>query len=97
MEEDPVENDDRDRYILKSHPYYRVIYNETECAIAIDGHLAEWFALKISLRQRCLPLSTLFNRDVCCSPALPDKLSSGRDGPGRTGFKFGTVSETMKI
>ena len=27
------------------------LYNETECAVVIDGQLIEWFAVKIGLRK----------------------------------------------
>ena len=37
------------------------LYNETECAVVIDGQLTEWFAVKIGLRKRCLLSPTLFN------------------------------------
>ena len=37
------------------------LYNETECAVVIDGQLTEWFAVKIGLRQGCLLSPTLFN------------------------------------
>ena len=37
------------------------LYNETECAVVIDGQLTEWFAVKIGLRQGCLLSPILFN------------------------------------
>ena len=37
------------------------LYNETECAVVIDGQLTEWFAVKIGLRQGCMLSPTLFN------------------------------------
>lgn len=37
------------------------MYQETECAVVIDGQITEWFAVKIGLRQGCLLSPTLFN------------------------------------
>ena len=37
------------------------LYNETECTVVTDGQLTEWFAVKIGLRQGCLPSPTLIN------------------------------------
>ncbi len=37
------------------------LYNDTECAVVIDGQLTQWFAVKIGLRQGCLLSPTLFN------------------------------------
>ena len=37
------------------------IYDETECAIVIDGQLTEWFRVGIGVRQGCLLSPTLFN------------------------------------
>ena len=37
------------------------LYNDTECVVVIDGHLTQWFSMKIGLRQGCLLLPTPFN------------------------------------
>ena len=37
------------------------LYAETECAIIINGHLTEWFEVKVGVRQGCLLSPTLFN------------------------------------
>ena len=38
-----------------------VLYDETECAVVIDGQLTDWFAIKIGVRQGCLLSPALFN------------------------------------
>ena len=37
------------------------LYNNTECAVVIDGQLTEWFEVHVGLRQGCLLSPTLFN------------------------------------
>ena len=37
------------------------LYNNTECAVEIDGQLTEWFEVHVGLRQDCLMSLTLFN------------------------------------
>ena len=37
------------------------LYKGTECAIVIDGHITEWFKVKIGVRQGCILSPTLFN------------------------------------
>ena len=37
------------------------LYNNTECAVVIDGQLTEWFEVHVGLRQGCVLSSTLFN------------------------------------
>ena len=37
------------------------LYNDTECAVVIDGHLTEWFSLNVGLRQGSLLSLMLFN------------------------------------
>ncbi len=37
------------------------IYENTECAITVDGKLTNWFSVLIGLRQGCLLSPTLFN------------------------------------
>ena len=39
------------------------LYNETECAVVIDGQLTEWFAVN-GLRQGCLLSPNIFSR-IC--------------------------------
>ena len=37
------------------------MYNNTECAIVINGHTTEWFKVKVGVRQGCIMSPTLFN------------------------------------
>ena len=37
------------------------LYNDTECAVVIDGQLTAWFEVHVGLRQGCLLSPTLFN------------------------------------
>ena len=37
------------------------LYDETECAVVINGHIANWFIVSIGVRQGCLLSPTLFN------------------------------------
>ena len=37
------------------------IYNNTECAVVIDGQQTEWFEVHVGLRQDCFMSLTLFN------------------------------------
>ena len=37
------------------------LYNNTECAIVIDGNLTKWFSVNVGVRQGCLLSPTLFN------------------------------------
>ena len=37
------------------------MYNNTECAVAIDGNITDWFQVHIVVRQGCLLSPTLFN------------------------------------
>jgi len=42
---------------------WRKMYQDTECAVGIDGNLTKWFRVPIGVRQGCLlsPTPTLFN------------------------------------
>ena len=37
------------------------LYDETECAVIINGHLTDWFEVKVGVRQGCLLSPVLFN------------------------------------
>jgi hypothetical protein len=37
------------------------LYDSTECAVAINGHVTNWFEVKVGVRQGCLLSPTLFN------------------------------------
>ena len=37
------------------------LYDDTECAVVIDGQLTEWFSVDIGVRQGCLLSPTMFN------------------------------------
>ena len=37
------------------------MYDNSECALTIDGNLASWFKVNVSARQGCLLSHTLFN------------------------------------
>ncbi len=52
------------RSIGVSHNIVDIIeymYDNTECAIQIDGKITEWFKVKIGVRQVCVLSPTLFN------------------------------------
>ena len=37
------------------------LYEETECAVTINGHITDWFTVGVGVRQGCLLSPTLFN------------------------------------
>ena len=37
------------------------LYDETECAVVINGHITEWFKVTVGVRQGCLLSPILFN------------------------------------
>ena len=37
------------------------LYNNTECAVVIDGQLTEWFEVHVGLRQGIFLSPTMFN------------------------------------
>ena len=37
------------------------LYDDTECAVVIDGQITEWFSVEVGLRQGCLLSPVLFN------------------------------------
>ena len=37
------------------------MYDKTQCAVLIDGHITEWFNVIVGVRQGCLLSPTLFN------------------------------------
>ena len=37
------------------------LYDETECAVVINGHITNWFIVSVGVRQGCLLSPTLFN------------------------------------
>ena len=37
------------------------MYDKTNCAVVIDGHITEWFHVSVGVRQGCLLSPTLFN------------------------------------
>ena len=37
------------------------LYDQTECAIVINGHMTKWFKVAVGVRQGCLLSPTLFN------------------------------------
>ena len=37
------------------------LYDQTECAVAIDGHITQWFNVTVGVRQGCLQSPILFN------------------------------------
>ena len=38
-----------------------ILYEDTECAVVINGQITDWFAVRICVRHGCLLSPTLFN------------------------------------
>ena len=47
-----------DKKILK---ILKRLYENSKCAVTIDGKLTEWFSVLVGVRQGCLLSPTLFN------------------------------------
>ena len=56
-----VENDDFNEHDAKIVRILETLYDNTECAVVIDGQITSWFKVDVGLRQGCLLSPTLFN------------------------------------
>ena len=64
MEKSSLENVSPHRYRQKDKKIIKILeilYENSKCAVRIDGKLTEWFSVLVGVRQGCLLSPTLFN------------------------------------